>query len=90
MRAVVLRKIPDPNTSTTIATDNLALVGVNDYIVDRATVGIASLNGSASSLPDLHGAILRAGDHPLSLAVKRDSSDVASMSFESEKRIRVC
>jgi hypothetical protein len=82
MRAVVFRKVPDPNTSSAITADDLALVGVNDHIVYRAAMGIASLNGPTSRLPDLHSTILGARNHPFPLAVERNPSYISGMSLE--------
>jgi hypothetical protein len=90
MRAIVLSKIPDTNTSSTITADNFALVRVDDYIIYWAAVGIASLNSSTSSLPNLHGTILRTCNHPFSFAMERNASYISGMSFEGEKRIGVC
>jgi hypothetical protein len=66
------------------------LVGVDHYVVDWRAVGIASLNRAASRFPDLDRAIFRACDHPFSLAVECDARDVASVTFESKKRVWVC
>ncbi len=89
MGAIVLSQVPDTNTSSTITANNLALVGMNDHIVDRAAVRVASLNGTTSSLPDLDKAIFRACDHPFSFTVKCDTRDIASMTFEGEDRVGV-
>jgi hypothetical protein len=90
MGAVVLSKVPDTNTSSAITADDLALVGMNDYIIDWTSVRIASLNSSTSSLPNLDGTILGACNHPLSFTMKRDTSYVSSMSLEGKKRVGVC
>jgi hypothetical protein len=87
--AIVLSQVPNTNTSSTITANNLALVGMNDHIIDRAAVRVASLNGTTSSLPDLDKAILRARDHPFSFTMERDTRDIASMTFKGEERIGV-
>jgi hypothetical protein len=89
MRAVVLGKVPNTNTSSTITSNDFALVRVNDYISDWVAMGIASLNRTTSSLPNLDRAVLRACNHPLSLAVKCDTCNVACMSFKSEEGVWV-
>lgn len=90
MRAVVLCQIPYAHTSSTITADDLALVGVDNNIIDRRAMGIASLNRTTSCLPDLHRAIFRACDHPFALAMKCNTSNIASMTFERKQRVRVC
>lgn len=89
MRAVVLRKVPDPNTSTTVTTNDLALVGVDNYVVDWRAMKVAALNRAASSLPDLDSTILRARNHPFSLTVESYARDVTSVTFESQERVGV-
>lgn len=89
MGAIVLSQIPDTNTSTTVARDDLALVWMNDNILDWATMRVATLNGTSTSLPDFDSAILRACNHPFSLTVERNTSDISSMAFEGEKWVRV-
>ncbi len=90
MGTIILRQIPDPNTATSITADNLPLVGMDDNIIDRRPVRIASLDRATSRLPDLDRAILRARDHPLALAMKRNARNVPSMTFEREQGIGVC
>jgi len=87
--AVVLRKVPNTDASTTIAADDLALVGMNDYIVDSytVTVRVAPLNRTVASLPDLDCAIFRACDQPFTLTMKCDTRNIACMAFEGEERI---
>lgn len=89
MRAIVLCQIPDPNTSSTVTADDLALVWVDNHIVDGASMRVAALNSTASRLPNLDSAILRACDHPFSLAMECDTSDVSRVTFKGEKRVGV-
>ena len=89
MRTIVFSQIPYPDTASAITTDDLALIGMDDYIVDRTAVGITSLDRTTASFPDLNCAILRACDHPFPLAMKCDSRNVSSVTFECEERIRV-
>ena len=89
MGAIVLSQVPNTNTSSAITANNLALVGMNDHIVDRAAVRVASLDGTTSSLPDLDKAIFRACDHPFSFTMKCNTRDIASMAFEGEERVGV-
>jgi hypothetical protein len=90
MRAVVLCKIPYAHAASTVTGNDLALVWVDDYIVDRGAMGIASLDRTAPGLPDFDCAIFRACDHPFSFAVKCDACDIACMAFECEKGVWVC
>lgn len=90
MRAIILRQIPDPHTASTVATYDLALIGMDDHIIDRYAMRVAPLYRTAPGLPDLHSAILRARNHPFTLAVKRNARDVARVAFEREKRVGVC
>lgn len=89
MRAVILCQIPYSDASSSITTNNLSLVWMDDHIVDRATMVVTSLNMTTSSLPDFHCSIFRAGHHPLPFAVECNTGDVASMSFKSQKWVRV-
>ena len=89
MRTIILCQIPNPHTSSTITTYNLALVRVNHYIVDRASMGIAALHGTTSRLPDLDSTVLGTRHHPFPLAVKRDACYIARVAFECEERVRI-
>lgn len=89
MGAVVLSQVPDADTTTPVAADDLALVGVDHDVVDGTAVVVAALDGAAARLPDLHGAILRARDHPLALAVERDARDVARVALEGQQGVGV-
>lgn len=87
--AVVLRQVPNANTASAIAADDLALVGVDHDIVDRAAVVVTALDVATSGLPNLDGAILGRGDHPLALAVEGHARDVARVTLEGEKGVGV-
>ena len=87
--AVILSEIPDADTAATVAADNLALVGMDDDVVGGAAVVVAALDGAATGLPDLDGAVLARGDHPLALAVESDAGDVAGVTLEGHQRVRV-
>jgi hypothetical protein len=89
VRTIVFSQIPYPDTASAITANDLALIGMDNYIVHRTAVGITSLDRTTPSFPDLDCAILRACDHPFSLAVKCDSRNVSSVTFECEERIRV-
>jgi hypothetical protein len=62
---------------------------VDDYVVNRVAMRVASLNSSRASLPYLDRAILRTCDHPFALTMKRDACDVSGVTFKCEERIRV-
>lgn len=89
MGAVVLGEVPDPHTPASIAADDLALVGVDDHVVHRRPVVVAALDGAGARLPDLDGAVLAAGDHPLALAVEGHARHVARVALEGEQGVRV-
>lgn len=90
MRAIILCQIPDPNASSAITADDLALVWMDNNIVDSASMRVTALDSTTSCLPDLDCAILRACDHPFSLAMECDTSDVSRVALKREKRVRVC
>lgn len=87
--AVVLGQIPDTHTASAIAADDLALVGVDHNVVDRAAVVVTALDVAAPRLPDLDGAVLGRGDHPLALAVKGHARDVTGVALEGEEGVGV-
>lgn len=89
VRAVVLSQVPDAHAAGAVAADDLALVGVDDDVVGGAAVVVRALDGPAARLPDLDGAVLGAGDHPLALAVECDAGDVARVALEGHERVRV-
>lgn len=89
MTTVVLGKIPDLDAACAVAADDLALVGVNDHIIGGAAMIIAALDRAGTRLPDLYGAILGAGHHPLALAMERDASDVARVALKGQQWIGV-
>jgi hypothetical protein len=89
MRAGVFCEIPNADASRAVAADDLALVRVDGDIIDGAAMAVAALDRAAARLPDLDGAVLRAGNHPFSLAVECDTRDIASVAFEDEKGSRV-
>lgn len=89
VRAVVLRQVPHAHTARAVTADDLALVGVDDDIVGGASVVVGALDGAAARLPDLDGAVLGAGHHPLALAVERDARDVASVALKGEQWVGI-
>lgn len=89
MTAVVLGQIPDFDAARAIAADDLALVGMDDHIVGGTAMVVAALDGAGAGLPDLDSAVLRAGHHPLALAVKGDTSDVARVALKGQQRVGI-
>lgn len=89
MRAFILAQIPDPNVPTAIAADQLALVRVDNHIIDRHAVGVVSLQAAAARVPDLDRAVLGARDHPFAVAVEGHACDVCRVSVEGEDCVRV-
>ena len=84
MGTLVFTEIPDPHVTSTVAADELALVWMDDYIVDRDAVAVVALHVAGPSIPNLYCAIFGAGDHPFSFAMESDSSDVAGVSLEGK------
>jgi hypothetical protein len=89
VRARVLGQVPDAHAAGAVAANDLALVGVDDDVVGGAAVVVAALYGAGARLPDLDGAVLGAGDHPLALAVEGDAGDVARVTLKGEERVGV-
>jgi len=89
MGAVILGKVPNSNAASTITSNNLALVWMNDNISNGCAVRIASLDRTTPGLPDLDSPILRTCDHPFPLTMECDTCNVASMTFESKERVWV-
>lgn len=90
MGADTLTKIPHAHHTSLISTDELALVRVNDHIVDGSPVHVISLQTTCACIPDLDSAIFRAGDHPLAFAMERDTGDVVGVALEGHHRVGVC
>jgi len=86
---LVLAQVPDTNVPSTVTADKLALVRMNDDIVDRNSVGVVALNAGGASIPDLDRAIFGASNHPFPLAVEGYAGDVAGVTFEGENGVRV-
>jgi hypothetical protein len=89
MAALVLAQIPDPHVAASIAADKLALIRMDDNVVDRYTVRVIPLYIPGSCVPDLDCAIFRGGNEPLALAMERNASDVTSVTVEGEDGIGV-
>lgn len=89
MRAAVLCQVPDSDTPTMITADDLALVWVDNHIIDWRVVVVAALNGAGASFPDFHGPILGASNHPFPLAVECNAGDVVGVAFKCQDRVWV-
>lgn len=87
--AVVLSKVPDTDAALAIATDDFALVRMDHDVVGGTAVVVGALDLATACLPNLDGAILGAGHHPLAFAVEGDAGDIASVALEGKQRIRV-
>jgi hypothetical protein len=59
VRTLILSKIPYAHITPTVTADQLALIRVNDHIVDGNTMGIIPLHIPGARIPDLDRAILR-------------------------------
>lgn len=89
VRALVLAQIPDAHIAPAIAADQLALIRVDDDIIDRDAMGVVALHAARACVPDLDGAILGARHHPLALAMEGDAGDVGRVAFKGEHGIRI-
>lgn len=70
MRAFILTQVPYPHFSTAVACYQLALVGVDDNVIDGVIVIVVALDACRSRIPDLDGTVFGARDHPFTFAVK--------------------
>ena len=52
MRALVLREVPDADVAAAVAGDELALVRVDDDVVDGGAVGVVALDVAGAGVPD--------------------------------------
>ena len=84
MRAFVLPQIPDPYIPRLVATDQLALIRVDNHVVDGATVAVIPLHRRRSGIPDLYRPVFGRCYHPFTLAVEPDAGDIVSVAFEGE------
>lgn len=89
VRALVLAQVPNPHVSSAITADQLALIRMNDHVVDGHSVRIVALHIATPGIPDLYGAVLARCNKPLRLAMKRYTRDVGCMSVEGKDRIRI-
>ena len=99
MRTFILAQVPDAHVARAIAGNQLALVGMDDDIVDGrdvrkdvadgGAVGVVALDTAGARVPDLHGAVLGAGHHPFPLAVEGDAGDVVGVSVKGQHGTRV-
>lgn len=60
--ALVLSKVPDPDITSPVATNKLALIRMNNHIIDRNAMGIVALHISAPRIPDLDRAVFARRD----------------------------
>lgn len=89
MNALALTQVPNTNIATTITTDKLGLVRVDDNVIDGEIVSVVTLKAAAADIPDLDGTVLGTSDHPLALTVECDSSDITGVTLESHQGIGV-
>lgn len=87
--ARVFGQIPYPYAAGPVATDDLALVRMDDDVIGRRAVAVAALDGARPRFPDLDRPVLRARHHPFALAVERHARDVARVALERQQRVRV-
>jgi hypothetical protein len=85
----VVAQVPNHNHPTAVAGDKFALVRMNDDVVYRVVMSVASLYETRTGVPDPDCAVFRRGTHPLSLTMEGHSCDIAVVALESHYRIRV-
>lgn len=100
MGALVFAQIPDTNVATAVTRDQLALIWMNDNIVDGGHMGEDVLDGSSMSviplnaarprIPYLDRSVLGAGDHPFALAMESNTGHIARMAIKTDDRAWVC
>lgn len=90
MTALVLAQVPYSDIPTSIAADQLTLIGMYYDVVDGTTMIVISLHRAGLRVPDLHGSVLGRGDHPFGIAVKSNASDIVGMAFEGQSRVCIC
>lgn len=70
VRTAVLRQIPHLYRPILIAADQLALVGVDDNLVDWCLVVVVPLDMARPGVPDLERVVFGRGHEPFGLAVE--------------------
>ena len=89
MGAFAFAEIPDADVAAAVAADQLTLIRVDDYIVDRMSVLVVALDLTRSCVPNSYGAVFRTCHHPLALTVECNTSDIVCMPFKLHNRVRV-
>jgi hypothetical protein len=87
--AFVLAQVPDAHVASTIAADELSLVGMDDDVVNGDAVRVVALHIPAPGVPDLDGAVFGRRDQPLGLAMECYAGDVGRVAVKGEDGIRV-
>jgi len=88
VRALVLRQVPQHDPARRVAGHQLALVGMDDDVVDGCPMLVVALDGRGARVPDLDRPVLAAGDHPLALAMEPDGGDVAGVPLKGHHGAR--
>jgi hypothetical protein len=84
-----LAQVPNTDHTGVIAADEFTLVWMNNNIIDCRSVNVIALQATSPCIPNLHGAVLRASDHPFSFTVKCDAGDVIRVTFKSNHGIGI-
>jgi hypothetical protein len=87
--ALVLTQVPNAHVASAVAANELALIGVDDNIVDGHPVSVVALHIAAAGIPDFDGAVFGRRDQPLGLTVKRYAGDVGRVAVECKDGIGV-
>jgi hypothetical protein len=80
--AGILSQIPETNAAAPITADNLALVRMDNDIIDGGPMIVAPLDHTGARVPDFDSAVLGARDHPFAIAVECHARDVARVALK--------
>ena len=87
--ANALSQVPDSDDASTIATDELTLIGMDHNVVDRGLVSIIALQTAGARVPHFNRVVLGTGHHPLPFAVESNAGDVVRVAIKRHDRVRV-
>lgn len=87
--AFVRAQVEDSNIAASVCADYFALIWVDNHIVDGVAVRVVALNRACTCVPDFHGRVFRAGDHPFCLAMECDGCNVVAVTLKDHDRLRV-
>lgn len=89
MSAHALTEIPDAHGASTVATNELSLIRMNDDVVYRGLVYVVALKTACTRVPDLDSSVLGTGHHPLALTMEGYPGDIVGVTLEGHHRVGV-